>query len=113
MIAVDRNDLVATSQVSGTDMSAVITSSPILMRHLVTIAFQPVYTGAPNGTFSIQFSIDKKNWATAATQIISTSGSWYMNMVDPLVTTPYVRIVWTPNVGSTGTLTNCWYIAKG
>ena len=111
MITCETVHLVSTSKI-GTDMAGSLTSDAILVERLVSIAFQPVYTGSPVGSFNVEFSLDGSNWGQKATQAITTAGSWYMDFADPIATPRYVRILWVPTSG-TGTLTSCNMTCKG
>jgi hypothetical protein len=106
-------DLVATAQVSGSDMSVDITSSNILIAHTDSLAIQSVYTGTPAGSFFVYFSLDGVNFSQLATTDIAAAGSYYFDFTNPKVTAMYFQFKFVHNVGSAGTLTKLMYAVKG
>lgn len=79
-------------------------------------AVQANVTGAPTGTFKLQASADKAelispsnypptHWSdiTGTSIAVTTSGSYFWNVVDPMYT--WFRVVYTDTSGGTSTAT--------
>lgn len=109
------------------DMSTSFTLKPVWLGHICNYAIQLTFTGAPNGTFSLQASNDQgrpnaateteqyasvTHWThiTGSDQPISAAGD-HMYQVENAGYT-WVRVVYTRNSG-TGTVTIARAMVKG
>ena len=93
----------------------------IWVGHVVNAAFQIVVSGAPVGTFKVQFSCDDSaipggttvtNWTDlpSASVAVSGAGVYGLNLVD--LGYPWMRITWTKTSG-TGLITSARLNVKG
>jgi len=83
------------------------------MEHLIGCAIQLVWTGTPAGTFKLQASLDKTNWADVPSMTQAAggaAGNLLWNVVDLM--SPWVRVTYT-FTSSTGTLTVARMNSKG
>jgi len=109
---------------SGTDMTAGITSNAIYLGHIINFAVQAVYTGSPDGTISLEASNDKgaddtrtpnptiTNWTSITSQAVSAAGSIMFNVQD--CGYRWVRLRWVDSAsGSPSTMTNARINVKG
>lgn len=105
-----------------TDMASGIESDPIWLAHIEHYSIQVVFTGSPNGSFSVQASNDKgsstnktefaeiTNWTEVSSENVTTAGSRMLNLEN--VGYRWARLVWTPSSGS-GTVTSARFNVKG
>ena len=109
---------------SGTDMTSNITGPAIWLSHIANYAIQLVFTGAPNGTFKLQASVDEPskvnpaatvptNWTdiSASSQAITASGDHMWQVENAGYT--FVRLVWTDSASGVSTVTSCRFMVKG
>jgi hypothetical protein len=113
-------------KLNGTDMTSNIISDPIYVGNIINYSIQLVYTGSPNGSFSIQVSndivdsikdvkaSDIVNWTTLSSTSTNITSSGDMIYEIPDITYQWIRLVWTDSSsGDPSTLTNAVYFTKG
>lgn len=112
-------------ELSGTDMTADISSDAIWLGHIVNYSIQVVFTGSPNGGFKLQGSNDKgantnqtsdanvTNWSDLAdtTVNVTSAGSHIYNIENAGYR--WVRLVWTDSTSGASTLTSARFNVKG
>lgn len=90
------------------DMSLTLTSIPFPLWQVVGYspgcAIQAVFTGTPNGTLTLQASLDGINYSTVggSTQAIAAAGSFLYNISG--VYYPFLELKFVPGGGSVGVL---------
>ena len=86
------------------DMSGDITSASTNILHTDRVGYQLVWTGTPEGTFSVEVSNDEVTWAELTLSASINGGGAADNaFIDIETAAKYVRCKWT-NSSSTGTL---------
>ena len=107
----------------GTDMQSSIASNPIFVGHVSDFSMQLVFTGSPNGTFTLEGSNDEgaeetrldqasiTNWTTIATQAITSSGNHMFNVSGAGYR--WVRLTWTDTSSGTSAMTVYRFNGKG
>lgn len=111
-----KNVLERYQSVSGGDMSGAITTPVTSIKFLDNVLMEFVSSGAPDGAYSVEVSADYQqdlegnvlnagNWVAldlSPVPNINAAGSVMIDMNQ--LPAPFIRAVWTPNVGSVGTL---------
>lgn len=109
------------------DLSTGWASRPVWLGHIANFSIQLIFTGSPNGTFTLQMSNDQghpnsqakseqsadvTHWTTisGSAQPISAAGDLGYDYNNAGF--PWVRVVWTPSSG-TGSLTVARANVKG
>lgn len=84
------------------NLAVVFHSKIIDFTHLDNFAVQANFTGAPNGVLSTETSIDGVNFAPFSSLTITTIGT---QLIDgPMFAPMYMRVSWSPLVGSAGAM---------
>tara|TARA_R110002126_G_scaffold172712_1_gene321498 strand:- start:3754 stop:4095 length:342 start_codon:yes stop_codon:yes gene_type:complete len=86
------------------DMSGTLTGDSTNIMHTDRVGYQILYTGAPNGTFSVEVSNDETTWQALVLSVaIAATGSGDNHFIDVETASKFVRLVYTFSSG-TGSL---------
>ena len=86
------------------DMSSDITSDSTNIMHTDRVGYQLVWTGTPNGVFTVEVSNDEVTWAELTlSTAITAAGSADNAFIDCETAAKYIRCKYTAS-SSTGTL---------
>ena len=85
-------------------MASNITGPSTNILHTDRVGYQLVWTGTPEGTFSVEVSNDEVSWATLTLSTSITGGGAADNaFIDVETAAKFVRVLWTAS-SSSGTL---------